>query len=69
MRINSKFLLLLVLLFLLYLLFFSSSYEDQAINYKGLVPEMKIKEFLKANFFVGQWNKIQEVFLVCDTGK
>lgn len=61
MRINSKFLLLLVLLFLLYLLFFSSSYEDTTINYKGMVTELKIKEFLKANFFTGQWNRINEV--------
>lgn len=58
MRINPKLLLLALLLFLLYLLFFSSATEDPAVNYKGLLPEIKIREFLKANYYVGQWNKL-----------
>ena len=59
MRINSKFALLLVLLFLLYILLFSSTNEEQTINYKELLPVNKIKEFLQANYYIGQWNKIE----------
>jgi hypothetical protein len=58
MRINSKVVLLMVLLFLLYLLFFSSASEDTVINYKGLLPEIKIREFLKSNYYIGVWNKL-----------
>ena len=58
MRINSKLLLLLVMLFLLYVLFFSSSSEDTVVNYKGLLPEIKIREFLKANYYFGAWNRL-----------
>ncbi len=58
MRINSKLLLLAVLLFLLYLLFFSSATEDSVVNYKGLLPDIKLREFLKSNYYIGQWNKL-----------
>ena len=63
MRINTKVLLLLILLVLLFLLFFSSSSDDQAINYKDLLAEIKIREFIKSNIYIGQWNKISEVLL------
>ena len=59
MRVNSKFVLLLVLLFLLYILLFSSTNEESTINYKELLPVNKIKEFLQANYYVGQW-KVSE---------
>lgn len=55
MRVNSKFVLLLVLLFLLYILLFSSSNEEAQINYRELLPANRIKEFLQANYYQGNW--------------
>ena len=57
MRINSKFLLFLILLFLFYILLFSSTGEDDYINYKELMPEIRIKEFLQANYYIGKWSQ------------
>lgn len=57
MRINSKFLLFVILLFLMYILLFSSTGEDDTINYKELMPEVRIKEFLQANYYIGKWSQ------------
>lgn len=49
--------MLLVLMFLLYLLFFSGRDQESVINYKGLNYETKVREFVKANYYLGRWHR------------
>ena len=57
MQVNCKLVGGLIFLMLVYLLFFSGKNEDFNEYFANLSDEVKLREFLRFNAYIGNWNK------------
>lgn len=56
-RINCKLLACLTTGLFLYVAFFSRTNENDIMEFKDLNDDIKLREFIRYNFYVGTWNE------------